>query len=211
MLPVEELVLPTGVSIGRHTFGHGVDTFQLFRPGARIEVGGFCCIQREARILAGSEHFTDRVSTFPFSARIFDPQAGNLDESIDRGPTVIGNDVWIGMGAIVLSSVLVGDGAVIAAGAIVSKAVPAYAVVAGNPAQIVRYRFEKDVRERLLALRWWDWSDEALMRERLFLSADVHEFLEHTESRYEPRPPSELMRSLQALSPERLTPARALV
>jgi acetyltransferase-like isoleucine patch superfamily enzyme len=129
-------VLPPGVVVGRHTYGYGVDTFQIFMPGARIEVGSLCSIHAESRIIAGSEHITTRASTFPFNPYLFAPVGGNV-EGIDKGPTTIGNDVWIGIGALVLSGVAVGDGAVVGAGAVVTKSVPPYAVVVGNPAQIL--------------------------------------------------------------------------
>src|SRR5205085_10757007 len=137
------------------------------------EVGAFCSFHPEARVLAGSEHVTTRASTFPFVARLFDPAMGNLEEAIDKGTTTIGNDVWIGMGAIVLSGVMVGDGAVIGAGAVVGKSVPPYAVVVGNPAHIIRYRFNSSTRRRLLALGWWDWSDEEIRAHRRWFMADI--------------------------------------
>jgi acetyltransferase-like isoleucine patch superfamily enzyme len=204
----EQLVLPPGVSMGRHSFGYHVDTFQLFRPSARIEVGAFCSIQREARILAGSDHLTGRASTFPFNAKMFAPERGNLEEAVDPGPTIIGSDVWIGLGAIVLAGVMVGDGAVIGAGALVSKHVPAYAVVGGNPAEIIRYRFEEDLRRRLLALRWWEWDDTELAGVSRWLTGDVEAFVQEMERTHERSPPSELMRRLAAASPEHTTPHR---
>jgi acetyltransferase-like isoleucine patch superfamily enzyme len=200
--------VPAGVDIGRHTFGYGSETFHVYRPGARIEVGGFCSIHREARVLAGSEHVMTRASTFPFKARMFAPEEGNLEEAIDKGTTVIGNDVWIGIGAIVLSGVMVGDGAVIGAGAVVGKAVPPYAVIAGNPASILRYRFEADIRRRLLALRWWDWDESELWAAKRWLTSEVTPFLEEMERVHEPRPESDLAQRLRELPPELMTPRR---
>jgi acetyltransferase-like isoleucine patch superfamily enzyme len=200
--------VPDGVVIGRHTFGYGSETFHVYRPGARIEVGAFCSIHREARVLAGSEHVMTRASTFPFNARIFDPAMGNLDEAIDKGTTMIGNDVWIGIGAIVLSGVMVGDGAVIGAGAVVGKSVPPYAVIAGNPASILRYRFEADIRRRLLALRWWDWDEAELWAAKRWLTTDVTPFLEEMERVHEARPESDLTRRLRELPSELMTPSR---
>jgi carbonic anhydrase/acetyltransferase-like protein (isoleucine patch superfamily) len=102
-------------------------------------------------------------------------------DAVDTGPTVIGNDVFIGVGAIVLGGVTVGDGAVIGAGAVVSKPVPPYAVVLGNPAQVARYRFESEIRERLLALRWWDWSDDQIRAMKKWFMSDIESFLEEAE------------------------------
>jgi acetyltransferase-like isoleucine patch superfamily enzyme len=196
------------VAVGRHTYGYGDETFHVYMEGARIEVGAFCSIHREARILAGSEHVTTRASTFPFNARIFSPAQGNVDEAIDKGITVIGNDVWVGIGAIILSGVLVGDGAVVGAGTVVSKSVPPYAVVAGNPAQILRYRFDRSTRARLLALGWWHWDDDAIRAARRWLMADVESFLAEAERTHPPATDSDLARRLSDLPPDLITPDR---
>jgi acetyltransferase-like isoleucine patch superfamily enzyme len=173
--------LPPGVNIGRHTYGYDEATFRIFMPGARIDVGAFCSIGPDVRVLAGSEHVTTRASTFPFEALLFDPQGGNAGEAIDKGVTTIGNDVWVGLGATVLSGVVVGDGAVIGAGAVISKAVAPYAVVAGNPAQVIRFRFDAKTRRRLLSLRWWDWTDDEVRALRHSFKADVEAFLNEAE------------------------------
>lgn len=199
-------ILPPGVLVGRHTYGYGADAFQIFMPDSRIEVGAFCSIHNGARVLAGSEHMMTHPSTFPFNARLFDRAQGNTGETIDRGTTIIGNDVWIGAAAIILSGVLVGDGAVIGAGAVVSKWVPPFAVVAGNPGRILRYRFDSDTRRRLLALRWWDWDDATIREARQWFMADVESFLYQMEQVHEPRPESELARRLRQASPDEVTP-----
>ncbi|MHC5719417.1 MAG: CatB-related O-acetyltransferase, partial [Nostoc sp.] len=74
-----------------------------------------------------------------------------------KGVTIIGHDVWVGYGATILSGVKIGNGAVVGAQAVVTSDVPAYAIVVGNPAKIIRYRFEPKTVERLLELSWWDW------------------------------------------------------
>jgi acetyltransferase-like isoleucine patch superfamily enzyme len=174
-------LLPQGVVVGRDTYGYDGDTFPMFTEGARVVVGAYCSISPEVRILGGGEHATTRASTFPFNARLFDPAKRTDSDSVDPGPTVIGSDVWIGLGAIILSGVTVGDGAVIGAGAVVSDAVPPYAVVAGNPARIVRYRFESETRDRLLSLRWWDWSRSEILTALPWFMGDVESFLDEME------------------------------
>jgi acetyltransferase-like isoleucine patch superfamily enzyme len=201
--------LPPWATVGRHTYGYTAETFRIFMVGARIEIGAFCSIGPEVRILAGSEHITTRASTFPFKALLFNPSGGNANEAIDRGTTVVGHDVWIGLGATILSGVLIGHGVVIGAGAVVSKAVPPYAVVVGNPARIIRYRHSEDVRRRLIALAWWDWSDDEIAALEPLLSIDAVDFVEQVERRYESRGEDDLTLRLRALPRERMTPDRS--
>jgi acetyltransferase-like isoleucine patch superfamily enzyme/pimeloyl-ACP methyl ester carboxylesterase len=128
---------------------------------ARLSIGKFCTIAHNVEIILGSYHRADTFTIFPFSA----PHLGNLfsstrhiiDYSCTKGSVRIGNDIWIGTGTKILSGVSIGDGAVIEAGSIVTHDVGAYEIWAGNPASFRKYRFEKDVSDRLLKLRWWDW------------------------------------------------------
>ena len=110
--------------------------------------------------MAGNQgHRTDWVSTFPFyyQANIF-KEAKNPYEK--AGNTTIGHDVWIGSEAMIMPGVTIGTGVVIAARAVVTKDVPPYAIVGGNPIDIIKYRFSKDEIARLLKLKWWDWSED---------------------------------------------------
>lgn len=173
--------LPPGVSVGRHTYDYDKRTFPMFTEGAQVAVGAFCSISPEVRVLGGGEHVRSRASTFPFNARMFDPMERNAPDSIDTGPTRIGNDVWIGFGALILSGVTVGDGAIIGAGAVVCETVPPYAVAVGNPARVTHYRFSSEMRERLLAVRWWDWDDALIRARESWFMADVEVFLENAE------------------------------
>jgi acetyltransferase-like isoleucine patch superfamily enzyme len=167
--------------VGRHTYGHDRYTFPVFTDSARVTVGAFCSISAGVRILGGGEHVKGRPSTFPFNARIFDPAKRASLDSLDTGPTTIGNDVWIGLGAIILSGSTIGDGAIVGAGAIVSGVVPPYAIVVGNPAKVIDYRFDKETQERLLALRWWEWGDDRLHRLLPWLMKDAVTFLDEAE------------------------------
>ena len=129
-------------------------------------IGKFCSIAAMVRINPGNHpmwrasqsHFTYRASTYFEDA---DDEAAFF-EWRRAHPVSIGHDVWIGHGAIILAGRSVGDGAVIAAGAIVTKDVPPYSIVAGNPARVLRLRFEAAVANRLQALKWWDWSHDRL-------------------------------------------------
>jgi acetyltransferase-like isoleucine patch superfamily enzyme len=124
-------------------------------------IGKFCSVGNYCQI-GMPEHPLTFVSTSPRTygrSNVF----GKRDDWNDfPRPPVIGNDVWIGSGAQVLQGVKVGDGAVLAAGAIVTKDVPPYAIVAGVPARILRYRFDENRIQTLLRLKWWDWPIEKL-------------------------------------------------
>jgi phosphonate metabolism protein (transferase hexapeptide repeat family) len=133
---------------------------------AYAEIGRFCSIAAMTRINPGN-HPMQRASQSHFTYRASAYFVGAEDEpeffAWRRAHRVeIGHDVWIGHGAIVLPGRTIGTGAVVAAGAIVTKDVPAYTIVAGNPARPVRPRFPHPIAQRLLDLAWWDWSHERL-------------------------------------------------
>jgi acetyltransferase-like isoleucine patch superfamily enzyme len=150
-------LIPTDsrVSVGRYTYGN--PQFMLWDDSERIQIGAFCSIADQVVIFGGGEHRTDWITTFPLRIALGAQLAGKDGHPSSKGITRIGNDVWIGFRAMVLSGVTIGDGAVIGAGAVVSKDVAPYAIVAGNPAKVVRYRFAPDEINKLLAIRWWEW------------------------------------------------------
>lgn len=133
--------------------------------GDRLIIGKFVAIAQGAQfIMNGANHPMGGFSTFPFGAMGFVPgEVLANDGDAPRGDTTIGNDVWIGRDAVVLPGVTIGDGAIIGAHAVVARDVPAYAIVVGNPAQVVRHRFSPEVIARLQAIRWWDWPVEKIM------------------------------------------------
>lgn len=147
------------------------------------EVGKYCCIARMVDI-GGNEHNYRAASMMP-TYRLMNRLAGKLQRHHEEAPVVVGNDVWIGSGAIIARKehLVVGDGAVIGSGAVVTKSVPPYAIVAGVPARILKYRFDESVRERLLALRWWDWSEECILQAWPLLSGELdNDVLEQLEA-----------------------------
>ncbi|MEW5726856.1 MAG: DapH/DapD/GlmU-related protein, partial [Pseudomonadota bacterium] len=93
-------------------------------------------------------------------------------------PVRIGNDVWIGAAAMILDGVTIGDGAVVAAGAVVTREVPPYAIVGGNPAKVIRYRFPPEIVEELQRIAWWDWPDRRIKDFEPFFYGPIQSFLE---------------------------------
>lgn len=156
---------------------YGAPNVCEFPDGSTLRIGRFCSIAEGVTILLGGEHRWDWVTTYPFNA-VCDDACQFKGHPRSKGPVVIGNDVWIGRGATVLSGVTIGDGAVIAAGSMVAKSIPPYAIVGGNPARLLRYRFTEDQIAALLQIRWWDWPIEKIRDSwPLLLSADIRAFI----------------------------------
>lgn len=151
--------------------------------GDRLVIGRFCAIAQGATfVMNGANHAMTGVSTYPFNIFGHGWEAGFDPASAiagSKGDTRIGHDVWIGEGATILPGVSVGSGAVVASRAVVSRDVPPYALVAGNPARVRRMRFEPDIVARLLALAWWDWPAEKIGRNLGAVRAGDIETLEH--------------------------------
>ena len=136
--------------------------------GDRLKIGKFCSIACGAKFLFNSaNHALGSLSTYTFP--IFYEEWGldrrNVADAWDnKGDIVVGNDVWIGYEAVILSGVTIGDGAVIGARAVVTKDVPPYTIMGGVPARPIRRRFDEATVETLLRLRWWDWPKEKIAR-----------------------------------------------
>lgn len=157
--------------IGDWTYGHPI--VRSYGDGAVLKIGKYCSIASDVVILLVSEHRTDWVSTYPFR-QIFTEAADFPGGPASRGDVIIGNDVWIGYQAMILSGVTIGNGAVIGARGVVRRNVPSYSIVAGNPARHIRFRFDHSVIDRLQALAWWDWPRDKVVEALPFLlSNDV--------------------------------------
>ncbi len=134
----------------------------------KLKIGKFCSIACGTKFLFNSaNHALDSLSTYPFP--LFFEEWNLEKEKVtdawdNRGDIVIGNDVWIGYEAVILSGVTIGDGAIIGTRAVVTKDVPPYTIVGGVPAKPIRKRFDEKVIKELLKIKWWDWTEEKIAR-----------------------------------------------
>lgn len=174
-ITLDKQVTNPNIVVGRYSYysgyyhGHSFDDcarFLLPDEGVdRLVIGSFCSIGSGAAfIMAGNQgHRNDWISSFPF---FWMPEVPAFADARNgyrpAGDTVVGNDVWIGSEAIVMPGVTIGDGAVIGTRALVTRDVEPYAIMGGNPARVIRKRFDDDLIALLLAMKWWDWSDDQL-------------------------------------------------
>lgn len=172
---LEKQVSNPNIIVGRYSYysgyyhGHSFDDcarFLLPDEGVdKLVIGSFCSIgSGVAFIMAGNQgHRNDWIGTFPFFWMPDVPAfAGAQNGYLPAGDTVIGNDVWIGSEAIIMPGVTIGDGAVIGTRSLVTRNVEPYAIVGGNPARVIRKRFDEDLIILLLEMEWWAWSDDQL-------------------------------------------------
>ena len=162
--------------------GSEVGAYSYISPNTVIEnaqIGRFCSISDHCRIGMGT-HNTNQISTSPiFTQKVNGTKARWVDKNVNDLPfrkVRVGNDVWIGSRAMILGGVTVGDGAVVGAGAVVTKDVPAYAIVAGVPAKVIKYRFPDRLIELLMDFKWWYYPEDVL-REHIsrFQKKDISE------------------------------------
>lgn len=164
--------------IGEYTYGH--PTILHWGENVNLYIGKFCSIANDVTIFLGGEHRTDWISTYPFNIINSDfPNARNITgHPKTKGDVSIENDVWIGNGATIMSGVTIGNGAVVGTKAVVTKDVPAYAIVAGNPARIIKYRFDNDTISKLEQIQWWNWPIEKINNEvRNICDSDIDNFI----------------------------------
>lgn len=148
------------VTVGHFTYGLDYKNVHEWGDGTSLTIGNFCSIAKDAQFILSGNHRVDWITTFPFGKMHSDTfkisPAKNV--CVTNGPITIGNDVWISSGVTILSGVTIGDGAVIAANSTVTRDVGPYEVVGGSPARLIRPRFDQKIINKLLMLRWWEFS-----------------------------------------------------
>jgi acetyltransferase-like isoleucine patch superfamily enzyme len=151
--------------VGSNTYGH--DSIKIIHgsEGKTLRIGKFCSIADGVTVFLGANHRVDWFTTYPFGHihdTAFPKVTKDHGHPATKGDVTIGNDVWIATNAVIMSGVRIGDGVVIGAYSIVTKDVPPYTIVAGNPAKQIRKRFSDDVINKLLELKWWDKPDSEI-------------------------------------------------
>jgi len=152
------------VRVGRHTYGFNNIDIRSWGEGSHLCIGSFCSIAVNCTIFLGGNHRYDWITTFPFGHIALDSFPNTtgmmgLGHPATNGCVNIGSDVWIGSSVTILSGVSIGNGAVIGCNSTICKDVPPYSIFAGNPASLVKYRFDEPIINHLQEMRWWDLSD----------------------------------------------------
>jgi len=177
----------SNIYVGRFTYNLEHLSIGQWHEGASLKIGSFCSLGNWITILLGGNHRTDWITTYPFG-HCFTNELGDSKikgHPATRGDVIIGNDVWIGLRTTILSGVTIGSGAVISANSVVVNDVGPYEIVGGNPGKVLKKRFDDEVIDLLLELRWWDLPVEVIKNISAELStAPTKELLIYLLSRY---------------------------
>ena len=134
------------IIVGKRSYGK-IDVRMYGNLNEKLQIGNYCSIAPNTLFLLGGNHNYKTISTFPFLNKC---ESEEKVEATTKGPIIIGDDVWIGINSIILSGVTIGQGAIVAAGSVVTKNVPPYSIVAGNPSTVIKYRFSENVIKKLI-------------------------------------------------------------
>lgn len=161
------------ISVGHGSYGGPNLHWNAGDFDHKLTIGAYCSIADDVNIFVGvhGRHTVDYVSTYPLGMVYGDPAERAPSKTISGNLSVqIGNDVWIGWGAVVMAGVSIGDGAVVGAQALVTKDVEPYSIVGGVPAVHIKYRFDSDTISKLMKIKWWDWPDDLILERREFFA-----------------------------------------
>ncbi len=189
---LKNIIKNPNIIVGDYTYYDDFEDVQNFERnvkyhfdfvGDQLIIGKFCMIASDVTfIMNGANHLSEAITSYPFA--IFGEDWSNAMEGKsypNKGNTVIGNDVWIGYNATILPGVTIGDGAIIATNSTVTKDVPPYTIVGGNPAKTIRKRFSEEQILFLLKLEWWNWPLEKITKNVQLLTAGSLEALENID------------------------------
>ncbi|MGL5459102.1 MAG: CatB-related O-acetyltransferase [Cetobacterium sp.] len=137
------------VKIGKYSYGP-IEVFSWDKEKENLEIGNFVSIASGVKFILGGNHEVGTFTTYPFKVMCFNEKV----EAWTKGPIVIKDDVWMGMDSLILSGVTIGQGAIIAARSVVTKDVPPYSIVAGNPAKVIKYRYSEEIIKEMIEINW---------------------------------------------------------
>lgn len=188
---IKNVITRPNIIVGDYTYYDDINGGERFEEhvthhydfiGDKLIIGKFCAIARGIEfVMNGANHRMNSVTTYPFNimGNGWEKVVPTLADLPLKGDTIIGNDVWIGQNVTVMPGVHVGDGAIIAANTVVTKDVPAYHIVGGNPCTILKKRFEDNLIDYLLRLKWWDWPAKKIFEQlEILCSADLEKIKE---------------------------------
>jgi virginiamycin A acetyltransferase len=185
---LKNIVKNPNISIGDYTYYDDFEDVANFEKnvkyhfdfiGDKLIIGKFCMIASGANfIMNGGNHLTESISAYPFAIFGGDWKDAMQDKAYpSKGDTIIGNDVWIGHNATIMPGVTIGDGAIIATNATVTKDVEPYTIVGGNPSQLIKKRFSDEVISLLLDIQWWNWDIDKISENVQLLTSNDFEKL----------------------------------
>jgi acetyltransferase-like isoleucine patch superfamily enzyme len=162
---------------------YGYPKIHDWNNNTELVIGNYCSFAADISILLGGEHYTDWVTTYPFSS-LNENLTDMQHDGRSKGDVIIGNDIWIGNNVIILSGVTIGNGAIIGAGSVVTQNVPSYAIYAGNPAKLIRYRINEIYIKDMNEIGWWNWPIQKIEENiHLILSNRIEEFIKKHSKR----------------------------
>ncbi len=173
---IKNVIKNPNIIVGEYTYYDDINGAENFEShvthhydfiGDKLIIGKFCAIAKGIEfIMNGANHRINSITTYPFNimGNGWEKSAPSLTDLKLKGDTVVGNDVWIGQNVTVMPAVHIGDGAIIGANSVVAKDIPPYSIAVGNPCEVKRKRFDEDLIEYLLQIKWWDWDSEKIFK-----------------------------------------------
>jgi len=168
------------IYIGKHTYFSSPPTRLEYNDvNSKVRIGHYTSVAQDVIFQAGGNHNTHFATTYPLITRLMPNRPPLSEMPIVDDDIVIGSDVWICRDVKIMGPLKIGHGAILAAHSVVTKDVPPYAIVAGNPARIKKFRFDQEIIDKLLEIAWWNWSDEEVLeRADDLVGLDINYFVE---------------------------------